>query len=198
MIMYGTLDGIAEFPTYEEDATPVEEDDVMWSPRMGSIDTILLGGRAYAKWAEFWPPRKDAPDATKWEKSFSRFADKAEKVVFSRTLPEANWENSRIVRDDFHVEVARLKKLEGKEMALGGGPRLAQSFLDADLVDEILMEIFPSIVGKGKPLFRVAPDPDNLEDMIPTGAPGRHDFKLLEAKGLRDGTVFLHYQRPGE
>jgi dihydrofolate reductase len=193
MIMFMTLDGVAEFPSYPQPESPVDEEDLMWTPRMESIDTLFLGAHSYVAWAKFWPARKTEPKSSQWAKTFSRFADRAEKVVFSKSLTHAEWQNSRIVRGDPAAEVARLKALPGKDMALGGGPRLAQSFLENRLVDEMFIEMFPSIVGKGKPFFHVAGDPDHSEDVVPQGAPGRSDFRLLEARGLADGTVYLHY-----
>jgi dihydrofolate reductase len=197
MIMFTTLDGIAEFPDYGEEpfSNTGETEDPMWDPRMNSIDTIFLGRQAYVAWSKFWPGQKSNPSSSEWNRRFSRFTDGAEKVVFSKTLKSADWPNSRIVRGDIREEVERLRKLPGKDMALGGGPRLAQSFLDQDLVDELLIEVFPSLVGAGKPLFRVKPDPDHAEDVVPMGTPGRRDFKLLESRPLKDGTLFLHYKR---
>jgi dihydrofolate reductase len=197
MIMFGTLDGIAEFPEYPEaaGAAPEEPEDPMWNPRMDSIDTLLLGRQSYLAWAGHWPAQQSEPSSSDWAKKFSKFADRAEKVVFSKTLASAEWRNSRIVRGDIREEVERLKELPGKDMALGGGPRLAQSFLARDLVDELLLEVFPSVVGSGKPLFQTTPYPDHRGDVVRLGAPGRHDFRLLECKPLKDGTVFLHYQR---
>ncbi|MGA7861864.1 MAG: dihydrofolate reductase family protein [Thermoplasmata archaeon] len=196
ILMFMTLDGVAEYPDYVEDAdsNSAGEGPPMWDSLMDSIDTLLLGRRTYEKWAGFWPGKKSDSSATAWMKKFSRFADEAEKVVFSKTLKSADWPNSRIVRGDIAQEVARLKAQPGKDMTVGG-PRLAQSFLAADLADELLLDIFPSIVGRGKPLFRVVGDPDHDEDLVPLGAPGRHDFKLLECKPLKDGTAFLHYRR---
>ncbi len=196
ILMYMTLDGVAEFPDYVEDAdsNAAGEGPPMWDSRMDSIDTLLLGRRTYEKWAGFWPGKKSEAFASAWMKKFSRFADKAEKVVFSKTLTSADWPNSRIVRGDIAQEIARLKAQPGKDMAVGG-PRLAQSFLAADLADELLLEIFPSIVGRGKPLFRVVGDPEHDEDVVPLGAPGRHDFHLVESRALRDGTLFVQYRR---
>ena len=116
-------------------------------------------------------------------------------MVFSKTLESAAWPNSRIVRGDGRDEVERLKKLTGKDMALGGEPRLAQSFLAQDLVDELLLEVFPRLVRSSRPLFQTMTDPHPTGNGVPLGAPGRHDFKLLESKPLKDGTVFLHYRR---
>ena len=196
ILMHMTLDGVAELPDYgaETGAAPEEPDDPMWDSLMESIDTLLLGRRTYEIWAGFWPGKKSDSSATAWMKKFSRFADEAEKVVFSKTLVSGDWPNSRIVRGDIAQEVAHLKAQPGKDMAVGG-PRLAQSFLAADLADELLLEIFPSIVGRGKPLFRVIGDPDHDEDFVPLGAPGRHDFHLVESRALRGGTLFVHYRR---
>lgn len=196
MLMFTTIDGVAEFPLYGGQELG-DEEDPMWTERMKSIDTIFLGATTYRKWASYWPLRKTDPDATQWQRDYSRFADSALKVVFSKSLPAATWENTVIARGDPSEEVARLKALPGKDMALAGGPRLAQSFLERELVDEMLLEVFPSTVGRGKPLFRVEPHPDNPEDAVPAGARGRHDFRLLEAKGLKGGSVFLRYARAG-
>lgn len=194
MFMFMTIDGQAQFPIYTEAPFTESDDDPMWKPRLGSIDTIILGGIAYLKWAAYWPKRKEDPNASEWQREFSRFADRAQKIVFSKTLQKPVWENTQIVRGTPAEEVARLRSKEGGNIALGGGPRIAQSFLADDLVDEMLIEIQPSIVGRGKPLFKTVDEPDFVEDVIPVGTPGRHDFLLREVKGLKDGTVFLRYE----
>lgn len=196
-MMFMTLDGVAEFPLYgkEDDAGTGEQEDPMWEPRRESIDTLILGRVAYEKWYGHWPARKDAPDAGEWERAFSRFCDRADKLVISRTLRKADWTNSRVFGGDIGVEMARLKSLPGKDIALGGGPRLLQAFLERGLVDELLINMFPSLLGRGKPLFHVVDDPENPGDFVPMGAPGRQDFQVVEAKRLPDGAVFLHFRR---
>jgi dihydrofolate reductase len=198
VLMFMTLDGIAEYPTYAEDpgATSPDEGPEMWTSRMDSTDTLLLGRKTYVEWAGFWPRWKNEPTAEKFMQDFSRFADRAEKVVFSKTLRAADWPKSRIVSGDLGEEIARLKSLPGKEIVVGGGPRLAQSVLERELADELLITMFPSIVGSGKPFFRVEGNPDHRENMIPIGATGRHDFSLVEAKPDQSGAILLHYARP--
>jgi dihydrofolate reductase len=197
MPMFLTLDGIAELPDYAEapDADSPDEGPPMWTGRLESTDTLLLGRLTYERWAGFWPPVKNDPSAGKFMQEFSRFADRVEKVVFSQSLSSADWPNSRIVRGDLGEEVARLKSLPGKDIVVGGGPRLAQSLLDRELADELLLTILPSIVGGGKPAFRVKADPDHSDDLIPRGAPGRHDFRLIEARPEKSGAILLHYAR---
>ncbi len=193
MVMFMTIDGQAQFPAYDSAPYTNDAEEPMWKPRFDSIDTIILGGVAYPKWAAFWPQKQDDPKASAWQKEFSRFSNRAQKVVFSKSLQKPLWENTRIVRGTPSEEVAKLKAAPGKDIAVGGGPRIAQSLLAEDLVDEILVLVQPSLVGTGKPLFRTTDDPRYGEDVIPKGAPGRHDFVLVEAKGLADSNVFLHY-----
>jgi dihydrofolate reductase len=197
IMMFMTLDGVAELPSYPEDtdSNAADEGPPMWTSRRDSTDTLLLGRVTYEKWAGFWPRWKDEPTAGKFMQEFSLYADRAEKVVFSKTLRSADWPNSRIVRGDLAEEVVRLKSLSGTDIVLGGGPRLAQSLLERGLADELFISLLPSIVGSGKPLFRMAGNPDHDEDVIPLGAPGRHDFRLIESAPQRDGTVLLHYAR---
>jgi dihydrofolate reductase len=197
ILMYMTLDGVAEFPEYAEDAGSEAADETppMWTSRMDATDTLLLGRLTYEKWAGFWPRWKNEPSSGKFMQEFSRFADRAEKVVFSKTLTSAEWPNSRIVRGDLGEEVARLRAQPGRDIVLGGGPRLAQSLLERDLADELFLTMFPSIVGSGKPVFRVAGNPDHDPDAVPLGAPGRHDFTLNSARSLASGEVLLHYTR---
>jgi len=59
MIMFLTLDGVAEFPDSPDDPTDPtpREGPPIWTARLASIDTLLLGGRTYGKWASFWPTR---------------------------------------------------------------------------------------------------------------------------------------------
>ncbi len=193
MIMFMTLDGQAQFPVYDGPPYTLDVEDPMWTPRFHSIDTILLGANSYSKWAAYWPKMKDNPKAVPFQREFSRFADRVEKVVFSQSLQKPAWVNTRVARGPPADEIAALKSKKGKDIALGGGPRLAQSLLAADLVDELLIAMSPSLVGRGKPLFRTTDEPDFPEDGIPPGAPGRHDFLLVEARGLPDSQVFLHY-----
>jgi dihydrofolate reductase len=191
-----TLDGIAEFPEYPHgpESDP-NEPDPMWTPRMPGIDTLFLGRRSYTVWSDFWPKQQRDPTANAWMKEYSRFADRCEKVVFSKSLAKVDWPNSRLVRGPIENEVARLRQQPGGNLAVGGGPRLFQEFLARDLVDELFVKVYPSLVGHGKPMFRLWPDPDSPRDEVPDGAPDRHDFRTVEALKLSDGAVVLHYER---
>ena len=195
-----TIDGVAEWPDYPDESGASGEDgsdfwDTMYTSYWDSVDTLLLGRHSYLRWSGFWPEVRRKPDADEHMRRFSEFADRVEKIVFSRTLTAAPWEKSRIIRGDIAKEMKRLKSQPGGNMLLGGGPRLAQEFQRLGLIDELRLTVFPSVVGRGKPLFDVDRIPDNPADTIPVGAPLRHDFRLVEARPLRSGggAVFLHY-----
>lgn len=195
--MYMTLDGFAELLD-EPDAGPEafrQFWEALWAGPWGEVDTILLGRRTYEKWAGFWPGFVD--DDNEHYRAFARFSTRTDKVVFSRTLQSADWSNSRIVRGPVADEVARLRSLPGKNMIVGGGPRFVQSVLAQELADELYLTVFPSIIGRGKPLFRLEPDPDHEEDVVPQGALGRHDFRLLDSRAFSSGSLLLHYATSG-
>lgn len=196
-VMFMSLDGVAEFPIYAEQelGADADEPDPMWMPRMESIDTLILGRRTYQLWKSYWPGKRNDPGASDFQKTFAAFCDRAEKLVVSKTLTEADWPTSRIVRGDLTEEVARLKAAPGKDIAIGGGPRVLQSFLERGLVDDLIISMAPSLLGHGKPFFHVDLEPDSTRDAVPEGAEGRQDFQLVESKALNDGTLFLHYRR---
>jgi len=194
-----TLDGVAEWPVYPDDAGGGDDDsdfwDSMYTSYWDSIDTLLLGRHTYVKWAAHWPKVRHQADAGKYPRQFSEFADRVEKIVFSRTLDSGPWERTRVVRGDLAGEMAQLRAQTGGNLLVGGGPRLTQSLLRLGLIDDLRMVVFPSVVGRGKPMFDVDRVPDNPEDRVPLGAPLRHDFRLVQARPLRSGggAIFLHY-----
>jgi dihydrofolate reductase len=192
-----TIDGVAEWPDYPEESDEDGSDfwEAMYASYWDSVDTLLLGRQTYLKWSSFWPQVRKKQDAGKYPRRFSAFTDRVEKIVFSRTLRSTTWEKSRVIRGDISKEMNRLKSQSGGNMLLGGGPRLAQECLRLGLIDELRLTVYPSVVGRGKPLFNVDRLPDNPDDRVSMGAPLRHDFRLVEARPLKSagGAVFLHY-----
>ncbi|WP_419893196.1 dihydrofolate reductase family protein [Oceanobacillus kimchii] len=102
------------------------------------------------------------------------------KVIFSKTLKEANWNRSRVVSGDIKEEVSRLKQQPGNYILAHGGARFAQSLSRFDLIDEYRLIIHPVVLGKGQPLFK------NLADMI--------NLKLLNTRVFHTGVVLHTYQ----
>jgi len=110
------------------------------------------------------------------------FADRMNsirKYVFSSTLDKADWNDTVIVRGDVTAEVSRLKRQEGRSLALYGHGLLAQTLLEHGLVDELRLSIHPVLAGRGQLLFRES---------------AKTPLKLVEAKTLGTGVVVLSYQ----
>lgn len=143
------------------------------------IDTHLYGRRLYENMAGYWPMADSNPAATDDQIEFARRWKQATNVVFSRTLEQVR-EPDRLVRDNVAEEIRRLKAQSGKPM-LVGGPGLAASLMQLDLIDEVRLIIHPVILGGGKPMF---PSLDHLLRL-----------RLMETRQFESGVVILRYQR---
>ena len=102
------------------------------------------------------------------------------KVVFSKTLKEAKWNNSRVVNGKPEVEVAKLKRQAGKDLFIFGSANLSSTLMQHGLIDEIRLGVTPVILGRGNPLFKASPD--------------RMRMKLIEARPTKSGCVILRYE----
>jgi dihydrofolate reductase len=129
----------------------------------------------------YWPNVAESPTATKHDLDHSRWLNPAPKIVFSRTLRNVQWRNTRIVNDHIGEEIARLQKQPGKNLILFASPTLGSTFTKLDLIDEYFFNINPIILGKGKPLFI------EQNEM--------HKLKLLGSKIYENGVISLRYAR---
>jgi dihydrofolate reductase len=107
------------------------------------------------------------------------------KAVVSRTLEEADWNNTRIIRGGTAVEAPKLKQEIEKDILVFGSAALSATLTKAGLFDEFRLALAPAVLGRGTPLFgRDLP---------------RQRLKLLEARPLKSGVVILRYApQPGE
>ncbi len=137
---------------------------------LGACDALLLGRNTYEMLAE----RSRAVD-----NAYTRQIHEIRKYVFSSTLKKADWKNSVLLRGDVAVEVAKLKREDGKHiMSYGHGP-LGHALLEHNLLDEIQFAIHPVLVGRGRVALR-----DNL----------RAELRLIESKTLANGVVVVSYE----
>ena len=142
------------------------------------IGTHLYGRRLYETMAYWDAPVEDYPPE---HRDFARVWQKAEKIVFSRTVTEATTRNTRVVRD-FDLEAIRKLKRESEHDIIIGGAELAGLALEADLVDECHLFLNPVIVGGGKPAFR---------------AGLRRKLELLETRRFSTGVIHVRYRIRG-
>jgi dihydrofolate reductase len=111
----------------------------------------LLGRVTYQEFAEAWPSREGA---------FAHKLNSDPKYVVSTTLSEAEWQNTTVIRRGAIEAITTVKdRTEGVILVAGSGT-LVRALLGADLVDELRLMVFPTILGRGKRLF--ADDSDRL------------------------------------
>lgn len=80
--------------------------------------------------------------------------DFKDKIVYVATSEEAeDYDNIHFIKDNIVDLVLEEQKKEGKDIFLFGGGKLLDSFIKADIIDEYIIGIIPTILGKGRPLF---------------------------------------------
>ena len=177
-----SLDGVVEDPggaedfkyggwTFEiergEDGNRFKLDETM------AAEVQLLGRVTYEGFAAAWPSREGP------------FADKLNsdpKVVVSTTLTQPQWQNTTVISGEVVEQVRKLKDETPGVVLVHGSGTLVATLLGADLVDELRLMVFPTILGRGKRLF-----PDGID---------RLKLKLVESRTVgSDGVQVQIYRR---
>src|SRR4051794_29060722 len=153
----------------------VDKDDLLEEEqRQGSeADALLVGRRTFEAFREYWPKQPD--DAT----GITEYLNGVQKYVVSSTLADPQWENSTVLSGDPVESVAALKQAEGKDIVLTGSISLAHAMIEAGLVDEYRLFVYPTVQGGGRRLF-----PEGYEVSR---------LRLLDSKTLRSGVVLQRY-----
>jgi dihydrofolate reductase len=175
--MVVSLDGFYEGPNQEFDWPNVDDEfnDFAVS-QINDIDTLVFGRATYEGMASYWPTEQ----AVKDDPVIAELMNSIPKVVFSRSMQRADWNNSTLVPGDAATAIAELKQQPGKDLALFGSPTLTASLLDQGVVDELRVMVMPILLGAGKSLF--------------AGLGGRVPLALTRATTFSSGNVLLHYR----
>ena len=171
-----TLDGFC-------DHTAVIADDELHQQAnelLKSADTMLFGRVTYQLMEAGWPPLVKKPTGNKPMDEFARLIDNIHKIVFSQTLKEVNWKNTKLLAGGIKEEVKKLKQQPGRNIIVGS-PTLIVTLAQLGLIDEYRFCVQPIILGNGLPLFK------NISQRI--------DLPLLSTKTSGSGVVTLCYGR---
>ena len=170
--MMMSLDGFIEGPSGDISWHVVDDDFNRYGAEMlASIDAILLGRKTYELFASYWPTAKDREAPA---------LNALPKIVFSRTLKNVEWNNSRLAGDDVEQEIATLKRNSTKDLALFGGAQLGSDLMQRGLIDEIRLLLAPVILGEGKPMFQDIREQSKLQ--------------LTKSETFGSGVVLLYYR----
>jgi dihydrofolate reductase len=145
---------------------------------LSTADTILWGRTTYQLMESYWPSVVTNPTGNKPMDEFAVLIDNISKIVFSRTLRNVDWKNTKLKKEVIKEEVVELKQQAGKDI-LVGSPSLIVVLTHLDLIDEYQLSVQPIVLGSGLPLFK------NVNDRI--------DLKLLKTKTFGCGAVILYY-----
>lgn len=185
-IEHVTLDGVYQAPARADEdpregfeyggwavAGNVPEMREVIGARMGSSWSLLVGRLTYEDLAGFWPRQPANP--------ITESLDRARKFVVSNTLVEPlPWEGSTLLHGDGADAVARLKQELQQTLVIFGSGVLVRSLMRRDLVDELVLQIHPLVLGKGRRLFDEGGPPATL--------------KLVQSVITRTGVIIATYQ----
>ncbi len=143
--------------------------------------TILLGRKNYQGFGAYWPAVADDESADPHDRDFSRWLTATEKVVFSSTLSETTWANSRIVNADPETIVDELRHQPGGDIIVLASFSLIKRLLKADALDALSLTLCPEIAGGGAQLF---------DDGLPASS-----WSLRTCTPTESGAVTLIYDR---
>lgn len=143
--------------------------------------TALLGRKNYQGFAWYWPRVADDESADPRDRTFSRWLNSVEKIVFSSTLKDAEWSNSRVVDADPAQVVRELRRQDGGDIVVLASSSVIRSLMQGDELDRLSVTLCPEIVGGGARL---------LDD----GLPPSH-WALAELNTSASGAVHILYDR---
>lgn len=143
--------------------------------------TVLLGRKNYQGFGSYWPSVADDEASDPRDRAFSKWLNGVEKVVFSTTLKDATWENSRIVNADPTQVIQELRQQGGGDIIVLASSSVIKSLLREDALDRLSITLCPELVGGGARLF---------EDGVPASS-----WSLRESVVTESGALCLVYER---
>lgn len=141
---------------------------------------IIFGRTTYELFESFWPQTLKDPKTSPDDRKIAQIIDDIWKLVFSKTLKEVTWKNSKLYHEIDPEEVKRWKQYDGKDLVIFGSGTIVQQFTNLGFIDEYRLLVNPVILGKGKPMFA------NVED--------QHKLKLTNTQTFGNGNVLLYYK----
>ena len=166
-----SLDGVMEAPGGEPGYSHSGWVGALFSDELGqykleeqlAAEVLLLGRKTYESFLGAWPTR-EGPMAEK--------INTMEKVVVSSTLGTSNWTNTTVIEADPMAQIAARKSGDGGPILVAGSRTLAQALLVAGLVDELHLQVFPLLLGRGLRIYPESPEKTLLELVDSRPLPG--------------------------
>ena len=194
IIMFNRVTADGYFAAPDGNLNWVVPDDALDSAgveAIPSVDTILFGRRTYEMFERFWPRALDdsstaadphaAGRRSPAMRAMAIWINEATKLVFSRTLKDVTWKNSRLVHELDPREIEAMKRQPGRNMIVFGSGSLVSQLTQHGLIDEYQFVVSPILLGSGRPLF--------------SGGSKSSALDLIEVNKYQSGNVMLRYAR---
>jgi dihydrofolate reductase len=138
---------------------------------------LVLGRVTYDMMVGFWP----TPEAHTAMPDVAKGMNDSPKVVFSRSMDRATWNNTRLFKSDVEGTIRGLKREEGPGLVVLGSASIVRELAQADLVDEYHLVVCPVILGDGKSMF--------------AGVNPLRSLRLARSRTFPNGKTLLVYER---
>lgn len=162
--------------SFARNPAPDKEWDAFVAGNAGSGGTLVFGRVTYELMASFWP----TPMAAEQMPEVAERMNDLPKVVFSRTLKDASWNNTRLMKSDMAGEMRKMKQEGGKNMVIFGSGTVVSQLTQEGLIDEYQIVVDPVVLGKGRTMF------DGIKEKLP--------LKLTKTRTFGNGNVLLFYE----
>jgi len=143
--------------------------------------TVLLGRKNYEGFSQYWPSMAANESADSRDRAFSKWLNSVEKIIFSSTLKETTWENSRVMFADPAAVVEELRKQDGGDIIVLASGTIIKRLLQANVLDRLSITLCPEIAGGGAHLF---------DDGLPPSS-----WTLRQSDMTQSGALCLLYDR---
>jgi dihydrofolate reductase len=153
------------------------EEEAQFSAENAQKESILLFGRVtYEMMYSFWSTEQ----AMAMMPQVAEGMNRSEKIVFSRTLEKAEWNNARVVQHDIYSEVRKLKENGTKDMTILGSGSIVSQLADHGLIDLYSIMLDPVAIPYGSSIFH--------------GISKKLDLRLIGTRTFESGVVLLNYE----
>ena len=173
-----TIDGY--FTDSNGDMSWAHQDDPEWNEftteNTKGGGELLFGRVTYDLMASFWP----TPAAAQLYPDVAKAMNEFPKVVFSRTMEKATWNNTRLIKGDLAGEVRKLKAEPGAGLVILGSGSIVAQLSAEGLIDEYQIAVLPLALGAGRTMFE--------------GLKSKMNLKLTKTRTFQNGNVLLCYE----
>ena len=183
IIEHISLDGVIQHSADENDfpyaewtvpyRTPAGREAILAAH--GERFDLLLGRRTYDMWSDFWPKAPSSPMADR--------LNAATKFIATHRPENLEWGPAEGLGPDLSQGIRRIQSQDGPDLILSGSSTLTSTLLEQGLADEVLLVVYPVLLGRGKRFFA-------------EGTPAR-SLELVSTNTTPSGIVFSAYRVAG-